>query len=44
MFTDIVGDPALMAQDEGAGRRARDRHEAVTRHRIERLGPAAGSP
>jgi class 3 adenylate cyclase len=29
MFTDIVGYTALMARDEEAGRRARDRHEAV---------------
>ncbi len=36
MFTDIVGYTALMAQDEEAGRRARDRHEAVVRPMVER--------
>ncbi len=41
MFTDIVGYTALMARDEDAGRRPRDRHEVVVRpppwHAIERL-------
>ena len=36
MFTDIVGYTALMARDEEAGRRARDRHEAVLRPLVER--------
>jgi TolB-like protein/class 3 adenylate cyclase len=36
MFTDIVGYTALMARDEEAGRRARDRHEAVVRPLVER--------
>ncbi len=36
MFTDIVGYTALMARDEEAGRRARDRHEAVVRLLVER--------
>ena len=35
MFTDIVGYTALMARDEDAARRARDRHEAVVRSLIE---------
>jgi TolB-like protein/class 3 adenylate cyclase len=38
MFTDIVGYTALMARDEEAGRRARDRHEAVVRPLVERYG------
>jgi TolB-like protein/tetratricopeptide (TPR) repeat protein len=38
MFTDIVGYAALMARDEEAGRRARDRHEAVVRPLVERYG------
>ena len=41
MFTDIVGYTALMARDEDAGHRARDRDEVVVRplrwHAIERL-------
>jgi class 3 adenylate cyclase len=41
MFTDIVAYTALMARDEEAARRARDRREAVVRplpwHAIERL-------
>ncbi len=36
MFTDIVGYTALMSRDEEAGRRARDRHEAVVRPLVER--------
>jgi TolB-like protein/class 3 adenylate cyclase/Flp pilus assembly protein TadD len=36
MFTDIVGYTALMARDEEAGRRARDRHEEVLRTLVER--------
>ena len=36
MFTDIVGYTALMARDEEAGRRARDRHEAVVRPLVEK--------
>jgi TolB-like protein/class 3 adenylate cyclase/Tfp pilus assembly protein PilF len=35
MFTDIVGYTVLMAHDEEAARRARDRHEAVVRPRVE---------
>jgi len=36
MFTDIVGYTALMARDEEAARRARDRHEAVVRPLVAR--------
>ena len=36
MFTDIVGYTALTARDEEAGRRARDRHQAVVRPLVER--------
>jgi TolB-like protein/Tfp pilus assembly protein PilF len=36
MFTDIVGYTAVMARDEEAGRRARDRHAAVVRSLVER--------
>ncbi len=36
MFTDIVGYTALMARDEEAARRARDRHEAVVRPLVEK--------
>ncbi|MHC4505077.1 MAG: adenylate/guanylate cyclase domain-containing protein, partial [Planctomycetota bacterium] len=38
MFTDIVGYTALMARDEEAGRRVRDRHEAVVRPLVELYG------
>jgi TolB-like protein/Tfp pilus assembly protein PilF len=36
MFTDIVGYTVLMARDEEAARRARDRHEAVVHPLVER--------
>ncbi len=36
LFTDIVGYTALMARDEEAGRRTRDRHEAVVPPLVER--------
>ena len=35
MFTDIVGYTALMARDEEAARRARDRHTAIVRPLVE---------
>ncbi len=45
MFTDIVGYTALMARDEEAARRARDRHEAAVRPLVERYhGEWAGLP
>ena len=36
MFTDIVGYTALMGRDEAAGRRVRERHEAVVRPLVDR--------
>ncbi len=36
MFTNIVGYTALMARNEEAGRRARDRHEAIVRPLVAR--------
>ncbi len=44
MFTDIVGYTALIARDEEAGRRARDRHEAVVEHRKNKLRSGIVNP